>query len=47
MTWREWHTARQLLAEERLGTLVREAKAVEDAQFAQSSKHLRRQDGPR
>lgn len=32
MTWQEYALARQFLAEEFIGTRIREAKAVEDAQ---------------
>ena len=42
MTWRQWQVARQLLAEEFVGAPTRQAKADENAQFSDSSKHLRR-----
>jgi len=32
MTWRDYALARQYLVEERIGTRIREAKAIEDAQ---------------
>lgn len=41
MTWQEYALARQLLVEERIGTRVREAKAVEDAKHKASVKALR------
>lgn len=41
MTWREWHAARQMLTEEFVGTLHRQAKAEEDAAFKRSSNALR------
>ena len=42
MTWQEYALARQLLVEERIGTRVREAKAVEDAKAKASVNALRR-----
>ena len=32
MSWQEYALARQLLAEERIGTRLRESKSIEDAQ---------------
>ena len=32
MTWEDWHTARQVLAEERLGAPVRTMQRAEDEQ---------------
>ena len=41
MTWREWHAARQHLAEERLGTLIRQKQREEDDRFAKTRARLR------
>ena len=41
MTWQEYTLARQLLVEERIGTRIREAKAIEDAKHKASAKALR------
>ncbi len=42
MDWTEFSIARQLLAEERVGTRVREAEAAEDAAFAAAKAALSR-----
>jgi hypothetical protein len=42
MSWEEYCLARQLLVEERIGTRIREAKAIEDAKHKASAKHLKR-----
>lgn len=42
MTWTEFRAACLLLAEERVGTRLREAVRAEDAQIAQSIDGLRR-----
>lgn len=42
MTWAEFRAACLLLAEERVGTRLREAVRMEDAQVAQSVEGLRR-----
>lgn len=47
MTWDEAKAATLLLAEERLGTRVREAQAREDATFEQSKSILRREEAKR
>ena len=48
MTWSEFMMARQLLAEERVGTRAREAVRAEDEIVAQSMAGLRRDaDGTR
>lgn len=39
MTWTDYTLARQLMAEETLGTSLRAAKAAEDAQARQARKH--------
>lgn len=41
MGWEDFFLARQLLAEETVGHSVREAKAIEDAEFRQSKSQLR------
>jgi hypothetical protein len=42
MTWRQWHAARQLLAEETVGVAARQRMHEEDAAFARASKNLQR-----
>ena len=42
MTWRRWHAARQLLAEETVGVSARERQHEEDAAFARASRNLQR-----
>lgn len=42
MTWVDYALARQFLVEERIGTRIREAKAVEDAQAKAAAKHIPR-----
>lgn len=42
MSWQQFSVARQLVAEERLGTRVREAAAREDDAFARAATALRR-----
>jgi hypothetical protein len=42
MTWHDYALARQLLVEERIGTRVREAKYIEDAQARATSSALSR-----
>lgn len=46
MTWVEFMAARQLLAEERVGTRMREAVRTEDEVVAASIAAMKR-DGPR
>lgn len=41
MDWEQFQRARQLLAEERVGRLIREAEATEDAAFAASREAMR------
>lgn len=41
MTWREWMTARQMLNEEVVGTLVREQSRAEQDEFKRSADALR------
>jgi hypothetical protein len=41
MDWPEYAGARQLLLEERIGTRVRESKAIEDAKFKAAGKHIK------
>lgn len=45
MTWRQWHAARQLLAEETVGVALRQQAHAEDAAFARATKNLQRQKG--
>jgi len=42
MTWAEFATARQLIAEERVGRLLREVQAQEDAKFTAAKKAIER-----
>ena len=42
MTWQEFMLAAQLLAEERVGTRVRQVQAEEDAAFAQARENHER-----
>lgn len=42
MTWRQWQTARQLLAEEAIGADQRQARALEDAKYARTMDIVRR-----
>jgi hypothetical protein len=42
MSWRRWLAARQLLAEEFVGTHVRAARDAEDAQFRRSLEAVKR-----
>ena len=44
MTWDDAKAALQLLAEERVGTRVREMQAREDARFERSKAALRRDE---
>jgi hypothetical protein len=44
MTYPEWMAARQLLAEERLGVLIRQAEAQEDAASARARVNIARVD---
>ena len=41
MTWQEFAAARQLLAEETVGRVLRQAEAAEDAEFNASMRALR------
>ena len=41
MTWPDYALARQLLSEEGVFARLREAKREEEAEFRESSKHLR------
>jgi hypothetical protein len=43
MSWRAWHAARQLLAEEAIGSAMRASGAHEDSEFTRSAEVLRRQ----
>jgi hypothetical protein len=43
MTWRKWHAARTLLAEEAVGVHIRQAQAEEDAAFERTREAVRRQ----
>lgn len=47
MTWVEFAGARQLLAEEQVGLLLRTYQKIEDRQVKATQDALRRQDGPR
>ena len=47
MTWDEAKAAAHLLAEERVGSAVRQSQAIEDAQFARSKEALRREEAGR
>lgn len=40
MSWQEYALARHLLVEERIGTRLREAAAIEKAQAKAAQKHL-------
>lgn len=42
MTWREWHAARQLLAEEAIGKYLRASGAQEEAEYQKTAALLRR-----
>lgn len=42
MSWTDFALARQLIAEERIGTAVRRAQSSEDAAFSAAAKHLSR-----
>ena len=42
MTWRQWHAARQLLAEETVGVAARQRQHEEDAKFARATKNLQK-----
>lgn len=44
MTWPEANAAAQLLAEERVGRVVRQVEAKEDADYARSKAALRRDE---
>jgi len=44
MTWTEANAAAQLLAEEKIGTRIRQAEAAEDAQYERSKAALRRDE---
>lgn len=45
MTWAEFAGARQLLAEESVGRVLREVERLEDDVFARSKRNLERQEG--
>lgn len=42
MSWQDYALARQYLVEEAIGTRIREAKAIEDAQAKAAMKHTQR-----
>lgn len=44
MSWAEFCAARQLLVEEKIGSVAREARRVEDAQAKIARKNLERKD---
>jgi hypothetical protein len=44
MTWAEANAATQLLAEEKIGTRVRRAEAMEQAQYERSKAALQRDE---